>query len=123
MQRQLLSSSTLVGDKVRNAAGEHLGKIEELMIDVNDGRIGYAVLSFGGFAGLGSRLFAIPWSLLRVDQPNHEFVLNIEKSILENAPGFDRDHWPDLADPSLAAQIHGHYDVKPYWEDAATMAH
>jgi sporulation protein YlmC with PRC-barrel domain len=120
MQRQLLSSSTLVGDKVRNSAGEHLGKIEELMIDVNDGRVGYAVLSFGGFAGLGSRLFAIPWSLLRVDQPSHEFVLNIERSILENAPGFDRDHWPDLADPSLGAQIHGHYDVKPYWEELAS---
>ncbi|MCO5381646.1 MAG: PRC-barrel domain-containing protein [Methanosarcina barkeri] len=58
---QFLSASTIKGDKVVNRAGEDLGKIEELMIDLEDGRVAYAVLSFGGFLGMGNKLFAIPW--------------------------------------------------------------
>lgn len=117
--RQLLSVTKLVGDRVRNPKGENLGKIEDLMIDTSEGRIGYAVLSFGGFIGIGDKLFAIPWAALRLDQDDGEFILDVDKEVLKSAPGFDRDQWPDFADPRFAEQIHSHYGSSPYWVSAA----
>jgi sporulation protein YlmC with PRC-barrel domain len=114
--RRVLSASTLAGDKVRNAAGEDLGKIEELMVDVPSGRVAYAVLSFGGFLGVGNKLFAVPWDALALDQENHEFILNVAKNTLENAPGFDKDNWPDMANASWGAKIYSFYGKTPYWE-------
>lgn len=117
--RQLLSCSSLCGDKVRNSKGENLGKIEDIMIDLLDGRIGYAVLSFGGFVGIGEKLFAVPWSVLQLDQETHEFVLDVDKETLKNAPGFDKDNWPDFAEPAFGTRIHVHYKARPYWETTA----
>jgi sporulation protein YlmC with PRC-barrel domain len=116
--RRTLSASTLSGDRVVNSAGEDLGKINELMIDLPTGRIAYAVLSFGGFLGMGDKLFAIPWKALRVDQENHNVVLNASKETLENAPGFDKDNWPDMSDASWGTRIHEYYGVRyePYME-------
>lgn len=114
--RRVLSAGTLSGDRVRNAAGEDLGKIEEIMIDVPSGRVAYAVLSFGGFLGMGNKLFAVPWDALTIDEANHEFVLNVDKQTLENAPGFDKDNWPDMADPSWGSQVFDYYGKKPYWD-------
>jgi sporulation protein YlmC with PRC-barrel domain len=114
--QRVLAASTLTGDRVRNNAGEDLGKIEEIMLDIHSGRIAYAVLSFGGFLGMGNKLFAVPWHSLRVDLENHEFVLDVSRETLENAPGFDKDDWPDMADPDWGAQIHRHYGRSPYWE-------
>ena len=116
---KVLSSSSICSDQVRNAAGDNLGKIEDLMIDVNSGRIAYAVLSFGGFLKMGNKLFAIPWPALALDAVNKEFVLNVDKSVLENATGFDKDNWPDMADPRFGSDIYRHYGYKPYWEDVA----
>jgi len=113
--RRVMSAGTLAGDRVRNSAGEDLGKIEEIMIDVPTGRIAYAVLSFGGFLGMGNKLFAVPWDALTLDEREHEFVLNVDKQTLENAPGFDKDNWPDMADPKWGEQIHQHYGSQPYW--------
>jgi sporulation protein YlmC with PRC-barrel domain len=120
--RRVLTASTLVGDRVRNSAGENLGSIEEIMIDTPSGRVAYAVLSFGGFLGIGSKLFAVPWSAMRLDEGEHEFVLDVDRQTLENAPGFDKDNWPDMADPAFEKQIHGHYGTTPYSEDNMTEA-
>src|ERR1700740_466035 len=96
---RVLRTKNIYSDRVRNAAGEDLGKIEELVIDVNTGRVAYAVLSFGGILKMGNKLFAIPWEALRVDpQNNKRFILNVDKTRLENATGFDKDNWPDMAD-------------------------
>lgn len=111
-----LSASTIIGDEVENTSGERLGKIEELMIDVEQGRIAYAVLSFGGFMGVGDKLFAIPWSALRVNTQEHKFVLEADKNTLEAAPGFDKDNWPDMADQTWGSDIHRYYGQQPYWE-------
>jgi sporulation protein YlmC with PRC-barrel domain len=113
--RRVISATTLCGDRVRNSAGEDLGKIEEIMLDVPTGRIAYAVLSFGGFLGMGNKLFAVPWEALTLNDREHEFILNVDKKVLENAPGFDKDDWPDMADPSWGSQIHSHYGYEPYW--------
>ena len=114
--RRVMSAGTLAGDRVRNSAGEDLGKIEEIMLDVPTGRVAYAVLSFGGFLGLGNKLFAVPWEALTLNERDHEFILNVDKEQLESAPGFDKDNWPDMADPQWGSQVFQHYGYKPYWE-------
>jgi hypothetical protein len=116
--RRVLSAGTITGDRVRNPAGEDLGKIEEIMLDIPSGRVAYAVLSFGGILGLGSKLFAVPWEALTINEQDREFVLSVEKSVLENAPGFDKDHWPNMADRSFGENVYGHYGYKPYWESS-----
>lgn len=113
---KVLSADTLTGDKVVNHQKEHLGKIEHLMIDLANGRIAYAVLSFGGFLGMGDKLFAIPWSALTVDTVEKQFVLNVDKEVLKRAPGFDKDHWPNMADRSWGTKIFTYYGAKPYWD-------
>src|ERR1035438_2631765 len=75
--RRVLAASTLAGDSVRNAAGEDLGKLDELMIDIPSGRVAYAVLSFGGVLRMGNKLFAVPWSALKVDEDEKCFILNV----------------------------------------------
>ena len=64
--RRVLSASTLQGDRVRNSAGEDLGKVDQIMIDIPSGRVAYVVLSFGGVLGIGNKLFAVPWRALHV---------------------------------------------------------
>jgi sporulation protein YlmC with PRC-barrel domain len=114
--RRVLSASTLAGDQVQNSAGENLGKVDEIMIDIPSGKVAYAVLSFGGFLGMGNKLFAVPWSALRVDEDKKHFVLDVDKKKLENAPGFDKDNWPDMADITWGTGIFSYYGVAPYWE-------
>jgi sporulation protein YlmC with PRC-barrel domain len=121
-RRRVLTAGTLAGDRVRNSKGEDLGKIEEIMIDLPTGKVAYAVVSFGGFLGIGDKLFAVPWSALKVDEGEHEFVMDVDRQTLENAPGFDKGDWPDMADPSFATNIHGHYGKTPYWEHDVTDA-
>ena len=103
--RRVLAASTLTKDPVRNSQGEDLGKIEEIMIDIPTGKVAYAVLSFGGILGMADKLFAIPWSALALNQDTQEFVLDVSRAVLEGAPGFDRNHWPDVADPSFLGAL------------------
>jgi sporulation protein YlmC with PRC-barrel domain len=102
-----LTASTVTGDKVVNSAGEHLGEIKEVMLDLENGKIDYFVVEFGGFLGLGVKYFAIPLRLLKIDTPNKRFIFNQSRQVLENAPGFDMDHWPDT-------NLHFD-DVYSYW--------
>lgn len=115
---ELMGADTLVGNAVYNQKAENLGDIKEIMLDMRSGRIGYAVLSFGGFLGLGEKLFAVPWNALKLDTENKRFVLDVEKDRLDGAPGFDKNHWPDMADPVWAKGIHDYYGTKLYVDDA-----
>jgi sporulation protein YlmC with PRC-barrel domain len=112
---QVLAADTLVGDRVVNDHNEDLGTIRHLMIDLESGRVAYAVLSFGGFMGMGDKLFAIPWSALVVDKVDKQFILNIDKTLLEHAPGFDKDHWPNMADRAWGTELFSYYGAHPYW--------
>jgi sporulation protein YlmC with PRC-barrel domain len=114
---QVLSATTLTGDKVVNPQGEHLGKVEELMLDLDNGRVSYVVLSFGGFLGFGEKLFAIPWEALTVNTEDHTLILNVEKEQLENAPGFDKDNWPERAqyEAGWLLDVYNYYGYTPYW--------
>lgn len=108
----LMGADTLIGNDVYNRSDENLGTIKELMIDMSSGEIGYAVLSYGGFLGMGDRLFAVPWQALTLDTVNKRFTLNASKEKLKNAPGFDKDHWPSMADTSWSTDVYKFYGVK-----------
>ena len=114
--RRTLSASTLMGNPVRNRPDEDLGRIEDLMLDLQTGRIAYAVLSFGGILGVGNKLFAVPWNALTLHSPKHAFILDVTKERLEQAPGFDKGHWPDVADAEARKRIFGFYGVAPDWD-------
>jgi sporulation protein YlmC with PRC-barrel domain len=91
-QPQMLSALTVAGDSVRNANGEDLGRIEDLVIDVQTGRVNYAVLSFGGYLGVGGRLFAVPWEALERDAESDTFILDVEKAALADAPDAEPEY-------------------------------
>jgi len=110
---RVLSASTICSDPVVNRTGENLGEIEELMIDMGNGRVAYAVISFGGFLGIGNKLFAVPFEALELDTDNHCFVLDVTREKLEKAPGFDKDKWPDFADSRFREQVYRHYEIAP----------
>src|SRR6266545_7966393 len=114
---RVLSATAIIGNKVVNAKGEQLGSIKELMIDLDDGQIAYVVLSFGGFLGLGDKLFAIPLEALTFDTGEHTVILDLNKEVLRNAPGFDKDHWPDNAqyEAGWLLDIYEYYGYLPYW--------
>jgi sporulation protein YlmC with PRC-barrel domain len=114
--------SKVIGADVENPQGEKLGDIRDIVLDPATGRIRYAVMGAGGFLGLGEKYFAIPWTALSSKAGEKgDFILNVEKEKLKNAPGFDKDNWPNMADRSWAEQVHAYYGVKPDWEQAATM--
>ena len=102
---RFLSASTLIGAPVRNLQDESLGDLKDAMIDTARGKIAYGVLSFGGVLGVGNKLFAVPWDAFRVDPENERLVLDVPKDRLKDAPGFDADHWPNLADPNVAGEV------------------
>jgi len=104
-------SSTLTGMEVRNLHDEKLGKIEDMVIDVEHGRVAYAALGVGGFLGLGEKLFAIPWNEFTIKHTEKEtfVVLDMDKEKLKAAPGFDKDHWPNVADPNWSQEVDRYY--------------
>jgi sporulation protein YlmC with PRC-barrel domain len=104
-----LTASSIIGDSVENPEGEDLGKIDNLMINLNTGKVEYAVLEFGSFLGIGGKLFAIPFSELNLDPDRELFILSRSKEYLKQTPGFDKAHWPDTND-------HAYFnDVNTYW--------
>ncbi len=105
----LMGANTLHGENVHNMQDEHLGEIKEIMLDMRSGKVAYAVLSFGGVFTLGEKLFAVPWSALKLDTENKRFVLDVEKERFHNAPGFDANEWPDMADQSWIDHVRNYY--------------
>ena len=109
---RLMGAYTLIGNDVYNLEDEDLGDIKEIMLDMDSGEVSYAVLSFGGFLGIADKLFAVPWSALKLDTANKRFTLDVDKEKLESAPGFDKDNWPDMADPTWQETIHSYYGTR-----------
>lgn len=106
---EMLTANTIIHTDVVNPQGEKLGDVKDLAIGLDKGCINYAVLDFGGFLGMGSKYFAVPWQAFTVDQDNEQLILNVSKEKLDNAPGFDKDHWPDFADQSWMQQTNQYY--------------
>jgi sporulation protein YlmC with PRC-barrel domain len=113
----VMAASTLDGNSVLSSDGHDVGSLKEIMLDVRSGRIAYAVLSSGGFLGIGDKLLAVPWSALTLDTDNRCFRIAATADQVRNSPGFDKDAWPSMADPVWASSVHQHYGREPYWSN------
>lgn len=111
-----VKASSMIGTDVVNPKGENLGDVKEVVIDPRSGKVAYAVVSFGGFLGMGEKLFAIPFSAFAFDARKNEYVLDISKERLKAAPGFDSDHWPSMAEEKWNRDVYKYYEAAPYWE-------
>lgn len=109
MTWDVVKSENIIDVEVKNTAKEDLGKIEEIVIDKRSGNVCYLVLSFGGILGMGDKLFAIPWNAINYDKKEECFILNADKERLKNAPGFDKNNWPNMADEQWAQSIRNYY--------------
>ena len=114
---RVLSAGSIIGSKVVNSGGEQLGTIKDLVVDLDDAQIAYAVLAFGGFMGLGDKLFAIPLEALIFDTRANQVVLDVDRDELKTAPGFDKEKWPDSAqyEAGWLLDIYEYYGYSPYW--------
>src|SRR5438128_25223 len=106
----------VIGRNVINNNDETLGEIYEIVLDKVSGKVAYAVLESGTFLGMGGKLFAIPWNSIHFDASKEAFILNVDKDKLKNAPGFDKDNWPNMADRTWGKSVSQYYGAKNYWE-------
>ncbi|AOJ15829.1 PRC-barrel domain-containing protein [Burkholderia vietnamiensis] len=111
----VMAAGTLEDDRVLTIDGDDIGKVTHIMLDVRAGRIAYAVVSSGGFLGIGDKLLALPWNVLTLDAERRCFVLPVPTERVREAPGFDKDRWPAMADPAWAEALHAYYGASPYW--------
>lgn len=112
MKSKILSSSTITGQNVYNLNDESIGDIKDLMINPSNGEVVYAVISFGGFMGIGNKLFAMPLEALKFSDKDDTIRLDIDKEKLENAPSFDKDNWPMTADDKFVNSVYSHYGIQ-----------
>lgn len=106
---ELMGANTLIGERVHNMHDEPLGTIKEFMVDMRTGRVEYAVLSFGGIFSVGEKLFAVPWSALKLDTVDKCFILDIDIECCEKAPGSGSNSWPNMIDRSWIEGICTYY--------------
>lgn len=121
MAHRWQKADDLMGKKVVSATNEDLGKLEDIVVDANSGRVLYGVLSYGGLLGMGDKLFAIPWRSLTLASDAKVFTLNVEKESLKSAPGFDKKQWPNFADEKWATTTHEYYKQPPFWRSDAKV--
>ncbi len=107
--RKVVKSSEVTGVNVKNLTGESLGEIIEVVIDKAHGKVTYLVLDFGGFLGFGNKFFAIPWKMFTYNEEEDCFNLDLDKERLKDAPGFDKDSWPNFTSPNIATSIDQFY--------------
>lgn len=107
-------ASQLVGAQVKNKEGKHIGKIEDFVVDLKHGDVRYAALSFGGFAGFGTKLFAVPTQAMTfvLAENDRHFVLDTTPEKLQQQEGFDSSRWPNVADRNWMASIDRHYNIQ-----------
>lgn len=111
----LISASKVTGTSVYNTEGDLLGEIHDVMIDKVSGKIAYAVMSFGGFLGVGEQYHPLPWAALKYDTRQGGYVVGITKEQLQGAPVFARDAQPAWGDRVYEKRIHDYYGTAPYW--------
>jgi len=111
---RLISSDMVVGTAVYNPQGEHLGSIYNIMVDKISGQVAYAVMSFGGFLGIGESYHPLPWRLLKYDIRQNGYVVDIDRRRLEGAPSYNAGNMPDWSDRAYGRRVDIYYGVPPY---------
>ncbi len=114
--RSPVRASTLIGTKLYSHKSETFGDVKDVVIDPNSGRVAYVVVAFGGFLSLGEQLFTVPFSAIEYSVDKNECVLDVSPDRLKEAPGFDPDHWPAMADEEWNRNLYTFYGQAPYWE-------
>jgi hypothetical protein len=112
----LISSDKVEGTAVYNRGGEKLGSIHTLMIDKMSGKVAYAVMSFGGFLGIGDRYHPLPWDVLDYETSQGGYVVDLDRGKLEGAPTYGTSETPNWSDRGWGQQVHDYYGTRPYWE-------
>ena len=107
----VLKASNVIGMKVESTEGKSLGKIKDLVLDPDEGDVQYAVLDFGGFLGIKDKYFVVPWEAIHFTPNGKKILLDVSKRDLKNAPGFDKNHWPDFSDEQQRVTIYEFYEV------------
>ncbi|WP_230532616.1 PRC-barrel domain-containing protein [Microvirga roseola] len=113
--KPLIESDRVEGTAVYDFDGNHIGTIKRVMIEKVSGRVAYAVMSFGGFLGLGSEEYAIPWSVLDYDTELEGYRTALTEEDVRHAPSFSRDQGSDWSDPQRDRELHDYYGVTYYW--------
>jgi sporulation protein YlmC with PRC-barrel domain len=108
----IIAASKVNGTKVYNQAGEALGSIYDLMLDKQSGHVTYAVMSFGGFLGIGEKYHPLPWDQLTYSTAQDGYVVNLDKRILENAPSYGMSDLPDWSSPTYRSGIDEYYHTR-----------
>lgn len=116
-ERPLIEASKVQGTAVYNLHGERLGSIDDVMIDKRSGLSVYAIMSFGGFLGLGGDYYPIPWSKLTYDRNLGGYVVDVEPRALEGAPAYAAGATPRWGDRTYEESLHNYYRAPPYWGD------
>jgi sporulation protein YlmC with PRC-barrel domain len=111
----LIAADKVQGTAVYNGAGEDLGSIYDVMIDKKSGNVAYAIMSFGGFLGIGNNYHPIPWSLLKYDTSKGGYVVNLDRHQLEGAPSYATGTDPGWGNREYETRLHDYYGVGPYW--------
>jgi hypothetical protein len=111
----LIASDRVEGTAVRRPNGDRIGHVERLMIDKITGSVSYAILSFGGFLGMGTNLLPLPWARLTYSPRFEAYELDIEDDELRRAPSFRADTDFDWGDRSKVTELHRYYGIQPYW--------
>lgn len=110
----LISAERVQGTDVYNIEGEHLGTVDDIMIDKISGKAIYAVMSFGGFLGMGEKSHPLPWSTLKYDEGKGGYVINLDKKRLEGAPTYDRDE-EFMWTPDYGRRVDEYYNAPTFW--------
>ena len=111
---RLISSDKAVGTAVYNRQGEHLGSVDNLMIDKFSGQVAYAVMSFGGFLGMGESYHPLPWRTLTYDTRKGGYVVDVDRTRLEKAPSYTSSTTPNWSDRTYGHRVDDFYGVPPY---------
>jgi hypothetical protein len=114
---RLIAGDRVAGTSVYDPRGIKLGTVEDVMIDKTTGRIAYAILSFGGFLGIGGRHHPLPWDALRYDPALSGYVVNLTREQLEKAPTYGDKTPPPWEDEAWGRRVHDYYGAEPYWRD------
>jgi uncharacterized protein YrrD len=109
----LIGANKVNGTHIYNPKGEHLGEVDEIMIDKLSGKVAYAVATFGGFLGLGQARYALPWSVLSYDTGKGGYVVALDANKLKKAPRYEDES--TLADREWGKSLHDYYGIPPYW--------
>ena len=112
---ELIASDKVEGTNVYRSNGDKVGTIERIMIDKRSGKVAYAVMSFGGFLGIGEDYYPLPWSLLTYNTRLDGYEVNISEHQLKGAPKYSKHENWDWSDPERGRRVYDYYQAKPYW--------